>query len=86
MLPPTDETYLADRGINHSVSVEANMTCVVLPGYHLPPGYDRQHADLLLRLSPGFPDVQPDMWWFDPAIRLKDGRTVKATDESCRCQ
>jgi hypothetical protein len=80
MLPINDTTYLADRGIKHSVSVEANMTCVVLPGYRLPPGYDREQTDLLLRLSPGFPDVQPDMWWFDPGIRLKDGRIVKATE------
>lgn len=56
------------------------MTCVVIRGYVLPPGYDRAQSDLLLRLSPGFPDVPPDMWWFDPAIRLRDGRNVQATE------
>ncbi|NUM53523.1 MAG: hypothetical protein HUU46_07760 [Candidatus Hydrogenedentes bacterium] len=80
MLPANDATGLTERGITYTVSTEANMTCVVLSGYRLPPGYDREQADLLLRLNPGFPDVQPDMWWFDPAIRLKDGRAVKATD------
>jgi hypothetical protein len=79
-LPQHDAMCLAERGIEHSVSVEANMTCVVLRGYRLPSGYDHDEADLLLRLSPGFPDVPPDMWWFDPAIRLKDGRPVKATE------
>ena len=80
MLPQDDVTCLAERGLKYTVSSEANMTCVVFQDYRLPPGYDREQADLLLRLNPGFPDVQPDMWWFDPAIRLKDGRVVKATD------
>jgi hypothetical protein len=80
MLPQHDVTCLAERGLNYTVSAEANMTCVVFQGYRLPAGYDREQADLLLRLNPGFPDVQPDMWWFDPAVRLKDGRSVKATD------
>lgn len=80
MLPQHDVTCLAERGLKYSVSTEANMTCVVFQGYRLPAGYDREQADLLIRLNPGFPDVQPDMWWFDPAVRLKDGRSVKATD------
>jgi hypothetical protein len=79
-LPQADITCLSERGIPYSVSAEANMTCVVFPGYQLPPGYDRQASDLLLRLNPGFPDVPPDMWWFNPAIRLADGRLIQATE------
>ncbi len=79
-LPQSDITCLAERGVQYSVSTEANMTCVVITGYVLPPGYDRAQSDLLLRLSPGFPDVPPDMWWFDPAVRLADGRIVQATE------
>jgi hypothetical protein len=56
------------------------MTCVVLRGYVLPTGYNQSRSDLLLRLSPGYPDVPPDMWWFDPPVRLADGRAVQATD------
>lgn len=81
-LPEHDATCLVERGVTFTVTVEAGMTCVVLRGYRLPSGYDHDQADLLLRLSPGFPDVQPDMWWFDPAIRLKDGRVVKATEQT----
>lgn len=79
-LPQSDIACLAERGIQYSVSAEANMTCVVFTGYVLPPGYDRGAADLLVRLQPGFPDVPPDMWWFHPAIRLANGRTVQATE------
>jgi hypothetical protein len=56
------------------------MTCVILPGFPLPAGFDRVSSDLLLRLSPGYPDVPPDMWWFDPPVRPRDGRSVPATE------
>jgi hypothetical protein len=79
-LPQSDVTCLAERGIQYSISVEANMTCIVFPGYKLPGGYDRAASDLLLRLQPGFPDVPPDMWWFNPAIRLANGGVVQATE------
>jgi len=79
-LPSSEAAYLAARGIQHSVASEANMTCVIIQGYVLPPGYDQAQSDLLLRLSAGFPDIPPDMWWFCPAVRLRDGRTVQATE------
>src|SRR6266568_5002944 len=79
-LPQNDLAYLAERVADYSITAEANMTCVVLRGYVLPVGYDRAQSDLLLRLSPGYPDIPPDMWWFDPKVRLSDGRTVRATE------
>jgi hypothetical protein len=79
-LPSAETAYLTERGVEYSVAAEANMTCVVIRGYVLPAGYDRVQADLLLRLSPGFPDVPPDMWWLSPAVRLRDGRPVPATE------
>ena len=79
-LPAVDVTYLGERGITHQVVLEANMLCVLLPGFALPPGYDRMQSDLLLRLHPGYPDVPPDMWWFDPPIQPADGRPIQATD------
>jgi E2/UBC family protein E len=56
------------------------MTCIVFPQWRLPPGYDRQSSDLLLRLPAGYPDVPPDMWWFDPAVRLSNGQVIQATE------
>ena len=79
-LPDTDAQYLADRGLDHEIASEAGMTCIVIRGWALPSGFDRATADLLLRLSPGYPDVHPDMWWFDPAIRLANGSALPATE------
>jgi hypothetical protein len=79
-LPQPDLDYLNERGTPHTISIEGNMVCIVLPGFELPSGYDRKQADLLLRLNPGFPDVPPDMWWFDPPVRREDGDSITATD------
>jgi hypothetical protein len=79
-LPAIDLKYLGDRATDHSVATEANMTCVVLAGFQLPPGYDGERSDLLLRLNPGYPDVPPDMWWFDPPVRRTDGRPIPAAE------
>lgn len=81
-LPTNDATYLQERGTPFEVITEANVVCVVLPGFALPPGYDRGQADLLLRLSAGYPDVPPDMWWFHPPVRLPDGSAVPQTDST----
>lgn len=80
MLPPSDVKYLVERALEHSVTNEANMTCVVLRGYSLPAGFNQTKADLLLRLSAGYPDVAPDMWWFDPPVQRADGVPIPATD------
>jgi hypothetical protein len=79
-LPGSDLAYLADRGIKHEIVAEGGMTCVVLPRWVLPPGYNHESADLLLRFRAGYPDVPPDMWWFDPALRLTNGRAIPATE------
>lgn len=82
MLPPDDTNYLADRiGIdNHTLASEANMTCLVLHGFPLPTGFDSEKSDLLLRLQTGYPDLPPDMWWFDPPARRIDGKPIPATE------
>ncbi len=79
MLPPNDAKYLTERSISHSVAHEANMTCVILPNFPLPPGFQRTESDLLLRLNSSYPDAAPDMWWFDPPVLRADGRVIPAT-------
>lgn len=80
MLPSNDAELLGERAPDHTVIADGGMICVVIPHFSLPPGFDRSEADLLLRLPPGYPDVKPDMWWFDPAVRRQDGRVIQATD------
>jgi hypothetical protein len=79
MLPPIDLEYLRDKAPSHTVLSEGGMMCVLVPSYALPKGFDRDCSDLLLRLAPGYPDVPPDMWWFDPPVRRTDGVEIPAT-------
>jgi Prokaryotic E2 family E len=78
-LPAHDALFLSERHTPFTVQSEANMTCVVIPDFELPPGYDRPRSTLLVRLSPGYPDVPPDMWWFNPPVQRSDGAPIPAT-------
>ncbi len=80
MLPADDIEFLTERFTNHDVVVEGGMTCVLVPAYALPPGLDHSTSDLLLRLSPGYPDVPPDMFWFEPALHRADGAGIDRAD------
>jgi Prokaryotic E2 family E len=80
VLPSSDAAYLAERGYDHQVVAESGMVCVVITGWPLPPGYTSTTADLLLRLSPTYPDTPPDMWWFSPAVARADGQPIPATE------
>lgn len=79
-LPSVDQSYLSDRVAQHTVTADGGMICVLVRGFRLPNGFDHTEADLLLRLSPGYPDVPPDMWWFDPPVALASGKAIPATD------
>jgi hypothetical protein len=79
-LPQADKAFLLERNLTYEVTLEAGMTCIVISQWPLPPGFDRNTADLLVRLSPGYPDVHPDMWWFDPPVHRFDGGSLPATE------
>ncbi len=79
-LPKDDHEYLAGKGFQFTVSEEGGMTCVVLKDFPLPAGLTRGASDLLLRLSPGFPDVKPDMWWFEPPVHRQNGQVINQTE------
>lgn len=79
-LPQSDMDYLNERDLTYQISSESDMTCVVLLQWPLPKGFDHDASDLLIRLSPGYPDVPPDMWWFSPSVNLQNGQALPATD------
>jgi Prokaryotic E2 family E len=82
MLPSVDTAFLEGRfgGGNFTITADAGYTCVVVPGFSLPEGYNSSQADLLLRLQNGYPDCQPDMWWFSPAVLKTDNTVIPNTD------
>ena len=80
MLPNDDQAYLAQEFPGFDQRSEGGMLCIVLPNYLLPTGLVPNQADLLLRLAPNYPDVPPDMWWFHPALRRRDGGPIPNAD------
>lgn len=80
MLPLIDQSYLETRPQGGTILLDGGMICVVIPTFPLPTGFTQASADLLLRLSPGYPDVPPDMWWFCPAVQRTDGQVITATE------
>jgi hypothetical protein len=79
MLPQIDVDHLNERAPGFLIETDGSMTCILIPNFPLGPGFERANADLLLRLSPGYPDVPPDMWWFSPPVRRTDGAEIPAT-------
>lgn len=70
MLLPADRAFLEGKGYEFEITPESGLVCVVIRRFRLPTGYTPDVTDLLLRLPPGFPDAQPDMYWCDPAVRI----------------
>ncbi len=79
MLTPADQQYLAELGLTSSVREEAGWTLLIISDWPLPPGYSAAHADLLLRISAGYPDIPLDMWYFAPAISRVEGQEIPQT-------
>jgi hypothetical protein len=72
-------SFLEERSLQYELLDDGGMLCVLIKGWRLPEGYTMAVADLLLRLSPGYPDVPPDMWWFEPALIRVDNAEIPAT-------
>lgn len=80
MLPQLDQVFLDERHPGATVQLDGGMICITIGSLELPHGMTSGCADLLLRLSPGYPDVAPDMWWFSPPVRRSDGCAIAATE------
>lgn len=70
MLDEADHEWLRKRGFDYEVIEEGGWTNLIIKGYSLPSGFDREQVDLLIRLASGFPDSPPDMFWVEPTVRL----------------
>ena len=79
-LPSSDIAYLNELAVDYEIVPEARMVCIVIPQWPLPAGFDHDEIDLLVRLSAGYPDIAPDMWWFSPAVQKVGGEKLRATD------
>jgi len=79
-LRPDDQSVLDELGLEYDISTDGSFLTVVIVSFPLPVGLEPRSSDLLLRLPPGFPDVAPDMFWLDPAVKGSGGSPVPGTE------
>jgi hypothetical protein len=85
--PPADygleAKHLHGAGIDASKATihpqEGGWSFLVISGYTVPAGFQPDQVDLLIKLPPGFPDAQPDMFWVHPAVKTAQGSLPRAT-------
>lgn len=70
-LPEIDREYLIEKGYQFEEKVDANRIGLIIRNWILPDGkYNLQMSDLLILIPNGYPEVRPDMWYFNPVILL----------------
>ncbi len=78
-----DATQLEAAGVDASRatihSQAGGWLFLVISAYALPAGFQPGAVDLLIKLPPGFPDAQPDMFWVYPAVKTAQGILPRAT-------
>lgn len=79
MLTDSDRRVLDGLGLAWSVAAEGGWLSLIVCSWPLPAGLDRDAADLLIRIPPGYPDMPLDMWYFSPAVARGDGRDIEQT-------
>jgi len=85
--PPADYGFdarqLPDAGIDPSHATihpqQGGWSFLVISHYPLPAGFRPATVDLLIKLPPGFPDGQPDMFWVYPTVKTANGSLPRAT-------
>lgn len=71
-----DLAFLNSLGLRWEAVLDGRVMCIVIYFWPLPAGYNVDVADVHLRLTEGYPDVQIDMAYFAPALARGDGRSV----------
>lgn len=78
-----EPSTLAEAGVDAdrvTVHPEAGgWSFVVISDYVLPPGFDPDRVQLLVKLPPTFPDAAPDMFWTWPAVKAPSGGLPRNT-------
>lgn len=72
-LPEFDRDYLLEKGYLFEEKTDPNtgQKGLIIKNWNLPLGrFNFQVVDLLVIIPNGYPDIKPDMWYFNPAILL----------------
>jgi hypothetical protein len=79
LLPELDREFLDEKGHVYDVQ-QAGDVFVMIYDFALPETYTPRCCTLLLKLPPGYPNANPDMFWTSPNVRLAGGGIPVATE------
>lgn len=80
-LPEADGSFLHLKGYHWELRPAAPGAYLVLLGVRLAPGkYDRETADVMVRIPPSYPMAALDMFYVAPELRLKSGEYPNAAN------
>jgi len=70
-LPEFDREYLLEKEYFFEEKIDADQNGLIIRNWILPIGkYNFENSDLLIILPNGYPEVRPDMWYFNPPLLL----------------
>jgi hypothetical protein len=70
-LPEFDKNYLTQKEYLFDELVDSNRNGLIIKDWILPWGkFNLTKSDLLIIIPPGYPEVKPDMWYFNPDILI----------------
>lgn len=83
----------ADYGLQYSGVLEMHLTnhqfsildgpegwsFLVITDFTLPPGFQPEKVQLLVKLPPTYPDAAPDMFWVHPEVQTPNGTVPRST-------
>jgi len=71
-LPEDDEAFLRGKGYDWSLIPDGDGGLLIIKGFAVSAAkYDRASTDLMIRIPAQYNMAGLDMWYLDPALRLK---------------
>jgi len=67
-----DKQYLIDNGYKYEAHELGNRTLLIVKDYKVSSVYDKEVVDVLIQIPTGYPNVQLDMFWVYPHVKIKD--------------
>lgn len=80
LIPESEERYLQDKQFQYEIKQVGPEIHLILHAWPFPEAYTPTTADVLIRIPPGYPMAQLDMFYTNPTIM----RTTGAFPEACQ--
>lgn len=81
MLQEPDAKFLTEKGYEYELFSAGNEMHVVVKKFPFPSEhYAPTQADVLIKIPPGYPNAQLDMFWVNPEVKLVNGQVPKKTE------